>query len=151
MSEYLLDSSALWRLLRDERLRDERLRFAWQETALDGAVRSCHPQRAEFLRSARDLKEYEERSAMFAELYADAPVPEGAAQWVGGIRRRAAENGAHQALSAVDLQISATAAHLGLIVLHDDEDFVTAARFAVELQQHNAHDGPRRGGARAGW
>jgi predicted nucleic acid-binding protein len=52
-------------------------------------------------------------------------------------------HGAHQALSAVDPQICATAAHQGLIVLHDDRDRATAARFAVELQQHSVHDGPR--------
>ncbi|UUN27622.1 PIN domain-containing protein [Streptomyces sp. FIT100] len=138
MSVYLLDSSALWRLLRDERLRS-----AWRETAMDGDIRSCYPQRAEFLKSARDLTEYEERSSMFDDLYEDASLPKGAAQWVGGLQRRAAERGAHQALSAVDLLVCATAAHHGLIVLHDDKDFVTAARFAVELQQHNVHDGPR--------
>lgn len=138
MNVYLLDSSALWRMLRDRSLHT-----AWQETVLEGDVRSCYPQRVEFLRSARDSKEYDMYSAMFAELYEDAPVPKSAAHWVGGLQARAAGHGAHQALSAVDLQVCATAAHHGLIVLHDDRDFVTAARYAVELQQHNVHDGPR--------
>ncbi|NWF27821.1 PIN domain-containing protein [Streptomyces sp. PKU-EA00015] len=138
MNVYLLDSTALWRMTRDKVLR-----AAWQSTVMNGDVRSCYPQRVEFLRSARDLKEFEAYSAMFAELYDDVPVPKGAAKWIGGLQLRAAERGAHQALSAVDLQICATAAHHGLIVLHDDKDFVTAARFAVELQQHNVHDGPR--------
>ncbi|MGW8955449.1 PIN domain-containing protein [Streptomyces sp. NPDC055709] len=138
MNQYLLDSSAIWRMLRDVNLRS-----IWQEAVMDGDIRSCYPQRVEFLRSARDPKEYDERSGMFADLYEDVPVPKGAAHWVGGLQRRAAERGAHQAFSAVDLQICATAAHHGLIVLHDDKDFVTAARFAVELQQHNVHDGPR--------
>lgn len=138
MNVYLLDSSALWCMLRDRSLHT-----AWQDTVLEGDVRSCYPQRVEFLRSARDAKEYEAYSAMFAELYDDVPVPKSAAHWVGGLQTRAAAHGAHQALSAVDLQICSTAAHHGLIVLHDDRDFVTAARFAVELQQHNVHDGPR--------
>jgi predicted nucleic acid-binding protein len=137
VNRYLLDSSALWRLLRDPLLHDR-----WRQTAVDGDIRSCDPQRAEFLRSARNLKEYEAYRGMFDELYADTPVPKSAGSWIGGLQWRAAEQGAHRALSAIDLQICATAAHHDLIVLHDDADFVTAARCAVELRQLNVHEGP---------
>ncbi|WP_326581858.1 PIN domain-containing protein [Streptomyces sp. NBC_00481] len=137
MSGYLLDSSALWRLLRDRRLHE-----VWRPVVMDGDIRSCYPQRAEFLRSARGLKEYEAYSAMFAELYDDVSVPKGAPHWIGGLQLRAAERGEHQALSAVDLQVCATAAHHGLVVLHDDRGFVTAARLAVELRQLDVRRGP---------
>ena len=137
MNRYLLDSSALWRMLRDPQLHDQ-----WRQASIEGDVRSCYPQRAEFLRSARNLEEYEAYRGMFDELYADAHVPKSAGSWIGGLQRRAAEQGAHRALSAVDLQICATAAHHGLVVLHDDADFVTAARCAVELTQRNVHEGP---------
>lgn len=137
MNRYLVDSSALWRMLRDQRLHEQ-----WRQTAVDGDIRSCYPQRAEFLRSARNLKEYEAYRGMFDELYADAHVPKSAGSWIGGMQWRAAEHGAHQGLSAVDLQICATAAHHDLVVLHDDADFVTAARCAVELRQRNLHEGP---------
>lgn len=137
MTRYLVDSSALWRILRDAGLA-----AAWRETTMDGDIRACYPQRAEFLRSARDLKEYDAYSVLLDELYEDVSVPKSAAQWIGGLQRRAAERGAHQALSAVDLQVCATAAHHDLVVLHDDRDFVTAARLAVELRQHNVLDGP---------
>ena len=62
------------------------------------------------LRSAWNLKEYETYRGMFDELYADAGVPKSAASWIGGLQWRAAKRGAHEALSAVDLQICATAA-----------------------------------------
>jgi predicted nucleic acid-binding protein len=137
VNRYLLDSSALWRMLRDPRLHDR-----WRQATIEGDVRSCYPQRAEFLRSARNLKEYEAYRGMFDELYADAHVPKSAGSWIGGMQWRAAERGAHQALSAVDLQICATAAHHDLVVLHDDADFVTAAHCAVELRQRNVHEGP---------
>ena len=137
MSRYLLDSSALWRILRDDGLAAE-----WREAAAGGDIRSCYPQRAEFLKSARNSEQYEAYSALLSDLYADAPVPKGAAKWVGAVQLRAAEKGAHKALSAVDLQICATAAHHGPIVLHDDNDFVTAERFAVELRQRNVREGP---------
>ena len=48
--------------------------------------------------------------------------------------------GEHRSASAIDLIIAATAAHHGLIVLHDDNDFGTVARHAPELGQHNIHD-----------
>lgn len=140
MSRYLLDSSALWRILRDDALAAE-----WREAAADGDIRSCYPQRAEFLKSARNFKQYEAYSALLSDLYADAPVPKGAAKWVGAVQLRAAEQGAHKALSAVDLQVCATAAHHGLVVLHDDNDFVTAERFAAELRQRNVREGPLGG------
>jgi predicted nucleic acid-binding protein len=43
--------------------------------------------------------------------------------------------GAHRALSSVDLLICACAAVGGLTVLHDDNDFVTAARHLPDLSQ----------------
>jgi predicted nucleic acid-binding protein len=143
VNRYLLDSSALWRMLRDPRLHDR-----WRQRAVEGDIQSCYSQRAEFLRSARNLKEYEAYRGMFDELYADAAVPKSAGSWIGGLQWRAAEQGAHQGLSAVDLQICATAAHHGLVVLHDDADFVTAARCAVELRQRNVHEGPIEYGER---
>lgn len=137
MSGYLLDSSALWRLLRD---RD--LHAAWLEPITEGEFRSCYPQRVEFLRSARNLAEYEQFCAMFADLYVDVAVPKSASAWIGGLQWHAAKYGSHQCLSAVDLQICATAAHHDLIVVHDDADFVTASRHATELRQCNVHTGP---------
>ncbi|UQT61640.1 PIN domain-containing protein [Streptomyces durmitorensis] len=137
MSRYLLDSSALWRILRDDALAAK-----WREAAADGDIRSCYPQRAEFLMSARNCKQYEAYRALLSDLYADGSVPKGAAKWIGAVQLRAAEKGAHKALSAVGLQICATAAHHGLIVLHDDNDFVTAERFAVEMRQRNVREGP---------
>jgi predicted nucleic acid-binding protein len=137
VNRYLLDSSALWRMLRNRELHDR-----WRQAAVDGDILSCYPQRVEFLRSARNLKEYEAYRGMFDEIYADVAVPESAGAWIGGLQWRAAECGAHQALSAVDLQICATAGHHRLVVLHDDTDFVTAARCAVELRQRNVYEGP---------
>ena len=55
MIRYLLDSSALWRILRDAALR-----AAWAEVISLGVIGSCHPQRVEFRRLARTLDEYEQ-------------------------------------------------------------------------------------------
>ena len=137
MIRYLVDSSALWRILRDAALR-----AAWAEVVSAGAVGSCHPQRVEFRRSARTIDEYEQMSAMFAELYPDATVPKGAWQWIESAQYRLLRHGAHRALSAVDLLICATAAQRDLVVLHDDNDFATAARYLPDLRERVIRDVP---------
>lgn len=138
MIRYLLDSSALWRILRDPVLR-----AAWAEVVSAGAIGSCHPQRIEFRRSARTLDEYEQMSAMFEALYPDATLPKGAWRWVESAQYRLLRQGAHRALSAVDLLICATGAQHGLVVLHDDKDFATAARFIPDVRERSIHDAPQ--------
>jgi predicted nucleic acid-binding protein len=134
---YLLDSSALWRILRDEALRE-----AWADVVTVGAVGSCHPQRIEFRRSARTREEYEQMSGMFDDLYPDTPVPKGAWRWIESAQYRLLSQGAHRALSAVDLLICATAAQRDLVVLHDDKDFATAGRYLTDVRERVVHDTP---------
>lgn len=81
-------------------------------------------------------------SGMFGELYPDTPVPRGAWRWIESAQYRLVRHGAHRALSAVDLLICATAAHHGLVVLHDDNDFTTAARLLPDVRERNVHDSP---------
>ncbi len=137
MIRYLLDSSALWRILRDAALR-----AAWAGVVSVGAVGSCRPQRVEFRRSARTVDEYEQMSGMFEALYPDAAVPKGAWRWIESAQYRLLRHGAHRALSAVDLLICATAAQHNLVVLHDDNDFVTAARYLPDLRERTIHNTP---------
>jgi predicted nucleic acid-binding protein len=137
---YLLDSSALWRILRDPVLR-----AAWAEVVSAGAIGSCHPQRIEFRRSARTTDEYEQMSAMFEALYPDATLPKGAWRWIESAQYRLLRQGAHRALSAVDQVICATAAQHDLVVLHDDKDFATAARFIPDVRERSIHDAPQPG------
>jgi len=127
---FLLDSSALWRVLRHAGLR-----AAWSDVVSAGAAASCDPQRLEFRRSARTIDEYEQMTEMFAALYPDVPVPKGAWRWMESAQFRLLRNGAHRALSTVDLLICATAAQHDLVVLHDDNDFATAARYLPDLHE----------------
>ncbi|WP_405004113.1 PIN domain-containing protein [Kitasatospora purpeofusca] len=134
---YLLDTSALVRLLRDPKLQT-----AWYDAIDAQSIASCCPQRTEFLYSARDGREYDEIAEMFADLYPDVSVPKGAGRWIDTVQRRMALAGQHRSASAVDLMIAATAAHHGLTVLHDDADYRTVARHAPDLTEHSilAHD-----------
>ncbi|WP_228786061.1 PIN domain-containing protein [Nocardia terpenica] len=104
------------------------------------AVASCYPQRAEFLYSARNAREFDEISEMFADLYPEVGVPKHAGRWIAAVQHRMSRSGEHRSASAVDLIIAATAAHHGLTVMHDDADFRTLARHATDLAQHNVKD-----------
>jgi predicted nucleic acid-binding protein len=132
---YLLDTSALVRLLRDPKLQD-----AWYDAIDAEAIGSCYPQRTEFLYSARSTPEYEEITEMFSDLYPDVSVPKSAGQWISSVQYKMARKGEHRSASAVDLMIAATAAHHGLTVLHDDADYRTVARHAPDLTEHSIHD-----------
>ncbi|MGA5701501.1 PIN domain-containing protein [Peterkaempfera bronchialis] len=137
MIRYLIDSSALWRIQRDKDIR-----AAWAEVISEGVVGSCHPQRTEFRASARTSAEYEDMTRMFEALYDDVPVPKSAWRWIEAAQYRLTRSGGHRALSVVDLLISATAAHAGLTVLHDDNDFVTAARSLDDLAERSVRRVP---------
>jgi predicted nucleic acid-binding protein len=132
---YLLDTSGLVRLLADPHLQD-----AWYEAIDAEAIASCYPQRTEFLYSARNASEYDEIMEMFGDLYPDVSVPKNAGRWIASVQHHMARVGEHRSASPVDLIISATAAHHGLTVLHDDADYRTVARHAPDLTEHNIHD-----------
>ncbi|MGW4803629.1 PIN domain-containing protein [Kitasatospora sp. NPDC004272] len=139
MIRYLADSTAVWRLLREQHLSD-----AWGEDIDLRVIGSCAPQRTEFRRSARNLVHYEQMGEMFADLYPDVPLPKNVWGWIESAQFRLARSGgAVRALSTVDLMVCATAAHHGLIVLHDDNDFATAAGVLTDVLQRNVRDAPR--------
>lgn len=138
MLRYLVDSTAVWRLQRDPALGE-----AWGHETDEGSIGSCHPQRAEFRRSARNLDEYDAMTDMFGALYPDVPVPKNAWQWMETAQYRLARRGRHQSLSVVDWLVCATAAHHGLVVLHDDKDFAAVAGLLTDLMEHNVRHIPR--------
>ncbi|MGW4636616.1 PIN domain-containing protein [Nocardia sp. NPDC004415] len=137
MTGYLLDSSALWRILRSDEVREQ-----WRPPTTGRLMRSCYPQRAEFLRSSRNIAEFDRLVMRFEQLYREISVPKSAGSWIATFQHRAAQSGCISTFSPVDLQICATAAMHDLIIVHDDKDFVTATRFAAELREINVHDGP---------
>jgi predicted nucleic acid-binding protein len=132
---YLLDTSALVRLLRDPKLQE-----AWYDPIDAEAIGSCYPQRTEFLYSARHAIEYDEIAEMFSDLYPDVAVPKSAGRWISSVQYQMSRAGQHRSASAVDLIIAATAAYHGLTVLHDDADYRAVARHAPDLAEHSIHD-----------
>lgn len=135
MIQFLLDSSALWRLLRDQTLAT-----GLEELVSAGAVGACAPQRIEFRRSARNVEEYHQMTDMFGDLYPDVPVPKSAWRWIESAQHTLARAGALRSLSLPDLLVCSAAAANGLVVLHDDTDFVTAARFLRDVQEQRVRE-----------
>lgn len=128
MIQFLVDSSAVWRLQRHAELTE-----AWSVPLLSGAVGSCEPQRAEFRRSARNTDEFDQMNTMFRDVYPDVPVSKSVWQWIDSAQRRLARVGAARALSVVDLLVCGTAATRGLVVLHDDADYELAERHLPDV------------------
>lgn len=128
MIQFLVDSSAVWRLQRHAELTE-----AWSVPLLSGAVGSCEPQRAEFRRSARNSDEFDQMNTMFRDVYPDVPVSKSVWQWIDSAQRRLARVGAARALSVVDLLVCGTAAARGLVVLHDDADYELAERHLPDV------------------
>lgn len=135
---FVVDSSALWRIVRERAVRD-----AWEGAVAVGAVGSCAPQRVEFRRSARNLDEFEQMGAMFDQVYPDLPVPKSVWRWVDTAQYRLLRAGAHRAMSAVDLLVCGVAAGHGCVVLHDDNDVQTAARHLPDVRARRVVDVPR--------
>ncbi len=71
--------------------------------------------------------------AMLVDLYPDVVVPKAAWQWVESAQYRLLRAGAHRALSCVDLLFCACPALRGLVILHDDNDFVVVARHLPDI------------------
>ena len=75
-------------------------------------------------------------SSDLGTVYPDVPVPEGAWRWIDAAQHTLARAGVLRAFSVVDLAPLCVAAQQGLEVLHDDGDFVTAARHLTDVRQH---------------
>lgn len=127
---YLVDSSALWRIQRDDTVRER-----WRPAIEAGELGSCAPQRIELLRSARTVTEFEEMSRDLAVHYPDVPVPKTIWRWADSAQHMLIRSGTIRAFSLVDLLVCGTAAQHGRVILHDDHDFETAAQHLTDVRQ----------------
>ena len=67
--------------------------------------------------------------------YPDVAVPKGVWRWIDAAQHALARAGALRALPVVDLLLCGVAAQHGLEILHDDRDFVVAARHLTDVRQ----------------
>ena len=97
-------------------------------------MRSCAPQRIELCRSARNVFELDEMSNDLERFYPEVGVPKGTWRWIDAAQQALVRAGVLRAFSLVNLMVCATAAAHGLVILHDDGDFETAARYLVDVR-----------------
>ncbi|MEV6322520.1 PIN domain-containing protein [Nocardia sp. NPDC051787] len=132
MIGYLLDTTAIWYLLRNPDAADH-----WREPARAGALRICEPTRAEFLFSAAGPANRDEMTDALDELCGLAAVPKSVWRWVDAAQYKLTQRGQHRSAGVIDLVVCATAVHHGLTVLHTDNDFTAVAGVIAELSEHD--------------
>jgi predicted nucleic acid-binding protein len=125
---YLIDSSALIRILRGE------VDQAWIDFAMSQKFAICEPVLCETLASVGKGQAKRVETNLFAGNHY-VPMPEGVWDYVRAIRHDLIERSMHNMLSVADYLIAATAMQLKLTVLHDDKDFVAAARIFPQLSE----------------
>jgi hypothetical protein len=116
---FLLDTSALARLLRDSTVR-----VGWEQQITAGLVAVCPVVELEVLYAARSKADREEFLELVGAAFAWVPMPDRVFERAAEMQAALTARGAHRSAGAVDLLIAATAELHGLTLLHYDHDFV---------------------------
>jgi predicted nucleic acid-binding protein len=106
----------------------------WRAVIEAGEIRSCAPQRVEVLRSARNAREFDEMCRDLTLFYPDVSVPKNVWRWIDAAQHTLVRAGSLRAFGVVDLLVCGTSVQHGLTVLHDDNDFETAARHLTDVR-----------------
>jgi len=133
---YLIDSSALWRLFRDQSIFS-----TWQPEIDAGALSICEATRTEFLFSATGPADRDEIAADLDAMCGSAGVPKSVWRWVDTAQYKLTLRGQHRSAGVVDLVVCATAVHHGLTVLHADADFRAVSRVLPEVRHRDIRSG----------
>lgn len=118
---YLIDTSALFRILQDE------ARRAWEDELAAGVIATCPLVELEFLYSARSLSDRLQKRRALEKVFGWVPMTDGSYERADEVQRELTETGHHRSAGPIDLLIAATAERQRLILLTDDRDFETVA------------------------
>ncbi len=129
---FLIDTSAIWHLLRNPAARE-----VWEQEISAHSVGVSDATRAEFLFSARSPRHRDELAEDLDLAFAHVPVPKKAWAWIDTAQYKLTQMGQHRSAGVVDLLLCATAVLHGLTLLHVDNDFKTVASVLPELQQRD--------------
>lgn len=117
-SQYLLDTSALVRLLRDGTVRRR-----WHEQITAGLLAVCPVVELELLYTARSLADRHRLMELLTQAFVWVPMPERVFAVAQEIQGELSHRGQHRSAGAVDLLVASTADLHGLTLLHYDRDF----------------------------
>jgi predicted nucleic acid-binding protein len=116
-ARFLIDTSALVRLLREAVLRDR-----WQPQITAGVVGICPITELEIMHSARSKRDREEMVELLRTTFTEIVVPARAFLRATEVQTLMTARGTHRSAGAVDLLIAATAELNGLALVHYDHD-----------------------------
>jgi predicted nucleic acid-binding protein len=126
---YLLDTSAYWRLQRDEATQK-----SWSREIIEGTIALTEPTRHEILYSARNGSERMEMAAVLDTVFPAVSFTTELWDWVDAAQLRLTER-SQRCAGVIDLMLAAVAVRLDLIILNDDKDFATVASIIPEVKQ----------------
>ncbi|NJP32723.1 PIN domain nuclease [Micromonospora thermarum] len=118
LADYLVDTSALVRLLRNAELRAR-----WESPLTAGLIAVCPVIELEFLYTARSVADREWLQHQLRTVFGWVMMPDRVYERAAEIQHDLTERGVHRSAGAVDLLIAATAEYHGLSLLHYDRDF----------------------------
>jgi predicted nucleic acid-binding protein len=117
-SQYLVDTSALVRIYRDQEVRTR-----WGQQIAAGLVAICPIVELEFLYTARSKADREELAELIEATFMWTPMPDGVFTRATDVQALLTDRGTHRCASAVDLLVAATAELTRLTLLHYDRDY----------------------------
>ncbi|MFE2277898.1 PIN domain nuclease [Streptomyces sp. NPDC059454] len=121
VADYLIDTSALARVLQDRATEE------WDRRIAAGIVALCDVTELEVLYSARSVADREIVEGILRQ-FSRCPMPEGIFRRARVVQRELTAKGEHRGAGPVDLLVAAAAEEAGLTLLHCDRDFETVAR-----------------------
>jgi Predicted nucleic acid-binding protein, contains PIN domain len=122
-ARFLLDTSALVRLLRDGAVRGR-----WEEQIIAGLVAVCPLVEWELLYTARSMKHRAELRELIATAFVWVPMPDRVFTRAAEVQDILTRQGQHRSAGAVDLLVAAAAELNSLTLLHYDRDFDQVTR-----------------------
>lgn len=129
-AQYLIDTSALARLLRGDAEQ-----HGWDQAAAAGLIATCPITELEFFYSARSPADRAQGIEAMRMLFGWVPVDDRAYDRAWRVQELLTQRGQHRSVGAVDLVVAATAELQGLTLLHRDRDFECIAAVTGQALQ----------------
>ena len=135
-ARFLLDTSALVRLLRDQAARSR-----WEQQITAGLVAICQLVELELLYTARSAKHRPELQDLLTAAFARVPMPDRVFARAAEVQEALTQHGHHRSTGAVDLLVAAAAELNSLTLVHYDRDLDQVTRASGQAAVWLAPDG----------
>ena len=121
-AQFLVDTSALTRLLKDAAVQAE-----WEQQVNAGLVAICAITEIELHFTAKSKADIEEQADLYREIFSWVVMRDNVFERAKEVQFLLATRGSHRSAGPADLLLAATAEAHGLIILHYDADFAQIA------------------------